>query len=230
MGWGSLLKARRCWQGLALVTDIPQDDASQHNSTNSQTFMLECPAPRPAPSSLCSAGHKTCLWIVHWATSAVPAAKCWGKKQGMSPHPPGETGTESKTGLRRSFLSVFRHAPFAQLESRLRPVLSLQNNRGGGVAAIFTCAVWQQAEDMGELLLNQSKDSIISSDPSLLGCMLQQDFRHLFWNHLSLNVSLLCQRVEMTQQPGGSAALLGNSSRRPHSSFTFKCFTKQNSS
>lgn len=65
----SLLRARRCWQGLVLVTDIPEDDVSQHHSTNSQTFMLECPALRSMPSSLCSAGHETCLWVVQWALS-----------------------------------------------------------------------------------------------------------------------------------------------------------------
>lgn len=61
------------------------------------------------------------------------------------------------------------------LHSRTRTVLSLQNNWGGGVGAIFTCPVWHWVEDAGELGLNQGKDLTVSSEPSLLGCRLRWD-------------------------------------------------------
>lgn len=60
--------------------------------------------------------------------------------------------------------------------------------------------------------------------------MRQAHLRHLLWSYFSLNEYFLCQRVEMTLQPGGAAPLLRDLGPRPPSSFIFKYFIKQNSS
>lgn len=39
------------------------------------------------------------LATAHWVGPALPAARCWGNKQESSPNLPGESDTESKTGL-----------------------------------------------------------------------------------------------------------------------------------